>query len=273
MLATTLFLVINQSRTLFPIAIERSGEVLVIKAPNESSVNFGAGTNPVVSPDGRRVASTQLSSQGEVSVTVHQISDKSKLADLKSLPKGTVRGLAWSPDSLSLAFEHDFPEEGRTLYVWKVRETRANGLFNVTDHEEPMSPAFSGNNSKVAILWKGVVRELDISTGSINSWTSVNLTEGLPTGSKVLELATVPATQNDYFYTVQFSDEKVKPALFLYRSGTKSVSRISPVGLGVSKPRLCPDTRAVVFEGESEGEHWLMSLPIQGGTPTKLAQL
>lgn len=273
MLAAALSLALLQSRTYFPIAFERAGEVLVVTAPGESAKKFGAGESPLVSPDGRKIAFLATEKDSTHVIRVLQISDKTSVSNLTQLPKGSIRGLAWSPDSGSLAFEHSFPEEGRTLYSWKVREQRAIGLFNVTDQEEPMNPAFNGNGTKIAILWKQAVRFINLATGSMDTIPFATLTDGLPQNSTVSTLVTKPASNTDFFYTVTFADSKVKPALFTYSFESKSVIRVSPVGYGVSNPRLCPDSRAIVFETEIEGEHWLVAMPIRGGNLTKLAQL
>lgn len=265
-------MVLTQTAASFPIAYERDGTVLVMTAAGGSAKEYGPGAGAVVSPDGGRVAFVETTG-GKVGIRVVRIGGSEQSWKLKTLPNGRVRGLSWSPDSSSLTFEHIFDEEGRTLYVWKIREERANGVFNVTDHAEPMNAAFDASGRRVYLLWKGSVRTIDLGTGSMGLVSMDGVLTGVPAGASLTGLCSVAASPGDFVFSAEFGEGERSSALFVFRSADRQSYRLTPVKVEARSPRPGTSPRMTLFEGGFEDGRWLASVSILGGDVTKLVKL
>lgn len=261
-------IVLAQADRVFPVATERAGRVFVIERAGAPALEIGVGKLPIVDPYGRKVAFIITDADGNENIAVAQIRNPKEVVTPEAVPGGQVFQPAWSPDGTSVTFEHRFPEEGRTLYLWKTREPKAIGVFNVTDESNvQMSPTFVGND--VAFLWNKQLVTLNTSDGSLDRKPFSDLTQGLPNGTTVTYIAGVRGVPGDFVYSV-ITDSGVA-AIFRHSYGKDETVRLSPVGLKANNPILSPDPRRIMFWAEDEkGEVWLYSVNVNGQDLSKV---
>lgn len=254
---------LEQAGSVYPVANEQAGKVFVATSPSSRGIDLGPGKLPAVSPDGRKVAFIALDRDGNQSVAVVSIRDPKKVSSPEGLPKGTYGRPGWSSDGTMIAFEHDFQEEGRTLYTWKIRDIVATGLFNVTDEAEDMNPSFLPDRSGVCLLWKGKLCTVSLLDGSLTQIDLTPLLQGLPDGAKVTQITSLRSGKGQFVYSVKVN-AKVQ-AVFLYDFDQNRPLRLTPVGLKATTPLLCPDPRRILFVGtDNEGESAIYSVNLDG---------
>ena len=261
-------LLLGQSNSIYPVAFEREGKVFIVNSPGAKRAELTEGTLPSVSPDGRKVAFVVTDKEGNQNVQVVALSQPETIFKPVNLPKGKVFQPSWSPDSTFVTFEHRFPEEGRTLYIWKAREEHALGLFNVTDEEEDMRPGFNSDGQKIGFLWKQLYCQIDVKKGGLERMPLDPLMDGLPQGSKITHIRAIRGNPDQLVYSVEAGDFQV---VFLYQIEKKTVSRISPVGLKATMPEQTPDPRKITYWGtDKAGETWLYSIMLNGRDESKV---
>ena len=261
-------IVLGQAAGVYPVATERGGVVFVHPDATSAPISLGPGKKPIVGPYGRKVAYVATDRDGKQSIRVVNIREPRDPRTAANVPNGEYFQPAWSDDGTQITFEHRFPEEGRTLYVWKVREDRAVGILNVTDEsEKEFSPSFAGNN--VAFVLNDQLFVRNSSTGSLDRNPFEAMLNGLPQDSKVTFVSAVRANPGSYVYTVTTTSGVA--ALFRHNFRTNDTVRLSPVGIRATRPMLSPDPRQILFWGtDEEGETWLYSVATNGQRLSKV---
>jgi dipeptidyl aminopeptidase/acylaminoacyl peptidase len=255
-----------------------------------------------ISPDGKQVAWVERKmdegggATGESSIYV---SEYTKASPAKRITAGTggffsERGIAWSPDSKSVAFLSDAAKKGQLqLYVTTLAEGSARKLTNAKGLL--MLPKWSPDGKSIAVLYTenatreagplvaetaetGVIKDaiyeqrlaiVDMRGGALRSIT--------PEDTYIYEYDWAPDSKTLVAIAAKGNGDNNWWIAQLYRVnvGTKDMRSIYKPQLQISRPVVSPDGENVAFieglmsdEDSVGGDVFLLS--IEGGTPRNL---
>lgn len=258
-----------QPRSVYPVPYVREGRVFVVEQPGQPPREIGPGKLPAIDPLGLKLAYVRQDPRDAETLVVVTLRDFKSSVTPEGVPAGSILQPTWSPDGLQVTFEHRFPEEGRTVYTWKVREPRALGVFNLTDEEEDMNPTFL-EQDRLAFLWKGKIATMDLATGSFQQTEPTPYLDGLPASARISAVVGLRGNPGQFVYAVTGPLQ----AVFLYNAADQAVLRLSPVGIAASQPKTTPDPRRITFVGtDKEGETWVYTVSLDGKNLAKVLQL
>jgi len=164
-------------------------------------------TNPVLSPDGSKIAFTRTSSQGATSVMVMN-SDGTDQTQLTSDTPAAEP--AWSPDGSKIAFAAVNSGNPGIFVI----DANGTGLTQVTNTYS-FNPSWSPDGSKIAFEEEGIHGGFWIATVNIDgsgltpltSWFDAKDPAWSPDGSKIAYVTTAYGTDNIYVMDADGSDQ------------------------------------------------------------------
>jgi len=218
--------------------------------------------NPVVSPDGSKIAFIRAIESGVRDIYVMN-ADGNKLQQVTSDGR-IVDSLTWTPDSRSIVFSSD---RGGKLALWKVSARGGDPERLPVGTDDASEPAISQTGHRL------------LYTESSATWTiqSLKLHPGSEASGK--PVAIVSSTEQDS--APSFAPDGTQFAFQSWRSGTQELWISSRDGLNLRQltsggrtmtgsPSFSPDGLEVAFDGRPAGHSHIFVVSAAGGSPREI---
>jgi TolB protein len=219
--------------------------------------------SPVWSPDGRRIAFTQLG-EGRGGIVVQPVAGSGSFVAPGSQTALNITP-AFSPDGRTLAFAHS-DERGTDIYTANVTERCCAQRLTVGRYADNLSPTFSPDGRRIAFISTragppqlyvmaadGTDQEL-LAPFDFGATGSTNAPEWSPDGASVVFHREVSGS----------------PQIFLVDVSGRRVRQLTSSGRN-EDPTWAPDGRHVAFISDRSGRRQIWILDIETGRVRQLA--
>jgi Tol biopolymer transport system component len=251
--------------TVYDMAFQKDDKVCILKYDDMKIDSTLTGSDPCISPDGKKIAYTDFSNDKR-HVTIYNPTTKQQTP--VNIPNDNNYGPAWSPDNNLLAFS---VFKNHNWYIGVVN--KENSIFKfVTDKltRGAYSPSWSPDSKRLIVQDLDKIYLLDLDGNILKTFEVKEVAKNYSVSSSTKFIYTPDEKSFIYSAGVDEDGDFDEPpeAVFIYDIQNKKIKRLTPKGLYCTDPVLNTKNE-VLFSGSKSMDEpcSIYKVSLNGGKP------